>query len=291
MNQPNLIKVHEAPFKPSSGYWAILIHLIVFAIGTVCFFYEWLASAGVFLYAVCLVGLRGYFVVEPNNAKVMILFGEYKGTVKSIGLHWANPFMQRTGVSLRARNLNGEKLKVNDNAGNPIVIAAVIVWQVEDTAKAIFEVEDYELFVSIQSEAAVRSLAGTYPYDQHDQASDISLRSGAGVVTKVLEDELSERLGRAGIKVIEARLSHLAYAQEIAQAMLQRQQAAAIVAARREIVEGAVSMVEMTLARLAEHQTVQLSEARKAALVSNLLVVLCSDRAAQPVVPAGSDDM
>jgi regulator of protease activity HflC (stomatin/prohibitin superfamily) len=232
----------------------------------------------------------GFFINNPNESKVLILFGEYKGTVKDYGFFWANPFLVKKNVSLRARNLNGATLKVNDKLGNPIEIAAVIVWQVRDTAKATLEVDDYHQFVIIQSEAAVRHLANSFPYDTFDDDHEpgLTLRAGAEKVNELLELELNERLARAGIFVLEARISHLAYASEIAGAMLQRQQAIAVVAARRQIVEGAVGMVEMALDRLSEKQIVNLDEERKAAMVSNLLVVLCGEKAVHPVLNAGT---
>jgi regulator of protease activity HflC (stomatin/prohibitin superfamily) len=232
----------------------------------------------------------GFFIINPNESKVLILFGEYKGTVKDYGFFWANPFMVKKNVSLRARNLNGSTLKVNDKLGNPIEIAAVIVWQVRDTAKAILEVDDYQQFVVIQSEAAVRHLANTFPYDTFDDDHEpgLTLRAGAEKVNELLELELNERLARAGIFVLEARISHLAYASEIAGAMLQRQQAIAVVAARRQIVEGAVGMVEMALDRLSEKKIVDLDEERKAAMVSNLLVVLCGEKSVHPILNAGT---
>lgn len=235
----------------------------------------------------CLLGL---FIVNPNEARVLVLFGRYAGTVKANGFFWANPFLVKRRISLRARNLNGEKIKVNDKAGNPIQIAAVVVWQVSDTYRASFDVERFEDYVVVQSEAAVRHLAGAYPYDTYedDTAETMTLRGGTDQVNAQLERELEERFSRAGIKVVEARISHLAYAPEIAEAMLRRQQATAVVAARQQIVEGAVSMVEMALQRLAEHKVVDLDEERRATMVSNLLVVLCSESSATPVVNAGT---
>lgn len=232
----------------------------------------------------------GLFIVNPNDARVLLLFGTYKGTVKGNGFCWANPFLVKKRITLRARNLNGEKIKVNDKGGNPIQIAAVVVWQVEDTFRASFDVEDYEHYVVVQSEAAVRHLAGRYPYDtfEDDAEESMTLRGGTDHVNGVLEKELSERFDRAGIRVVEARISHLAYAPEIAEAMLRRQQATAVVAARFQIVEGAVSMVELALQRLSEKNVVVLDEERKAAMVSNLLVVLCSESAAAPVINAGT---
>jgi len=234
--------------------------------------------------------LAGLFVVNPNDSRVLVLFGTYKGTVKTNGFFWANPFYVKKKITLRARNLNGEKIKVNDKAGNPIQIAAVVVWQVEDTYKASFEVDNYDHYVVVQSEAAVRHLAGSYPYDTFDDHDEetLTLRGGTDRVSDVLERELAERFARAGIKVMEARLSHLAYAPEIAEAMLRRQQASAVVAARTQIVNGAVSMVELALARLSANHVVELDEDKKAAMVSNLLVVLCSETSASPVVNAGT---
>lgn len=233
----------------------------------------------------------GLFVINPNDAKVMVLFGSYSGTARKNGFFWANPFFVKRKLSLRARNLSGQKVKVNDKVGNPIEIAAVIVWQVNDTFKAAFEVDDYEQYVVNQSETAVRHLAQSYPYDSFEdegQEHGLTLRSGADQVNKLLERELKERLARAGVTVIEARLSHLAYAPEIAEAMLRRQQATAVVAARSRIVQGAVSMVEMALHQLSERHLVELDEERRAAMVSNLLVVLCSESAASPVINTGT---
>src|SRR6185369_8971821 len=236
---------------------------------------------------VLIVCIFGFFVVNPNEGRVMQLFGDYKGTVKTAGLRWANPFYSKRHISLRVRNFESGRLKVNDNDGNPIEIAAVVVWRVVDTAEAVFEVDNYENYVKVQTEAAVRNLATRYTYDSHEE-HQTSLRGSTAAVAKDLQHEIQERLAKAGVDVIEARLSHLAYAPEIAAAMLRRQQAGAIIAARQKIVEGAVGMVDMALARLAESNQVQLDEERKAAMVSNLLVVLCSDRDAQPVVNTGT---
>ncbi|HNR92856.1 MAG TPA: SPFH domain-containing protein [Dokdonella sp.] len=230
---------------------------------------------------------KGLFAVQPNVGRVMQLFGRYQGTVRDQGLRWTNPLYSRESVSLRVRNFESGKLKVNDSDGNPIEIGAIVVWQVVDTAEAVFMVDDYENFVHIQAEAALRQMATSYPYDAHDD-KDIALRSHGKEVNAHLRDEIQERLAKAGVEVIEARISHLAYAQEIAQAMLQRQQAGAIVAARERIVEGAVSMVEMALAELGKRGVVDLDNERRAAMVSNLLVVLCGDRSTQPVVNTGS---
>jgi regulator of protease activity HflC (stomatin/prohibitin superfamily) len=244
-------------------------------------------ALGVFLVAMDVLCWFGLTVVNPNEARVIQLFGVYKGTLKEQGFWWVNPLTTRRRVSLRIRNFESGKLKVNDHIGNPIEIAAVVVWRVTDTAEAVFQVNDYEHFVHVQSEAAVRNLATSYPYDAHEEGQ-ISLRSSAGEIALKLREEIQERLTRAGVDVIEARLSHLAYAPEIANAMLRRQQASAIIAARQKIVEGAVGMVEMALDALSRKQVVQLDEERKAAMVSNLLVVLCSDRDAQPVLNTGT---
>lgn len=229
----------------------------------------------------------GFFTLQPNEAAALLLFGAYRGTVRTEGLQWANAFYCKHKISLRARNLNGEKLKVNDQRGNPIEIAAVVVWRVEDTAQALFDVDNYEKYVSTQSESALRHLASEYPYDDSGEQS-LSLRGSTDEVSRALQVQLEERLSRAGVHVEEARLSHLAYAPEIAGAMLRRQQAEAVVAARFRIVEGAVGMVETALQRLEEHHTIQLDDERKAAMVSNLLVVLCGEQAAQPVVNTGT---
>lgn len=231
--------------------------------------------------------LFGLFMVNPNQGKVLQLFGAYAGTAKVQGLRWANPFFTKKSVSLRVRNFESSRLKVNDLEGNPIEIAAVVVWKVVETAEAVFEVDDYENYVHVQSEAAVRSLATSYPYDAHTE-DQVSLRGNTAAVAEHLKKEIQERLTKAGVDVIEARISHLAYAPEIAAAMLQRQQAGAIIAARQRIVEGAVGMVEMALDGLSQKSIVTLDEERKAAMVSNLLVVLCSDNDAQPVVNTGS---
>ena len=229
----------------------------------------------------------GFYMVAPKEARVLQLFGKYVGTVSQPGLRWSNPFYSKMKVSTRVRNFESSKLKVNDKNGNPIEIAAVIVWEVVDTAEAVFQVDDYEDFVSIQSEAALRNLATSYAYDHHED-DDISLRSNPNEISEALKKEVQERLEKAGVNVIESRISHLAYAAEIANAMLRRQQAMAIIAARQKVVEGAVGMVEMALTHLAERDIVELDAERKAAMVSNLLVVLCSDEAAQPVVNTGS---
>jgi regulator of protease activity HflC (stomatin/prohibitin superfamily) len=237
--------------------------------------------------AVTLFLACGLFLVNPNEGKVLQLFGEYKGTAKEQGLRWANPFLTAKKVSLRIRNFESSHLKVNDIDGNPIEIAAVVVWKVFETAEAVFEVDDYEHYVKVQSEAALRNLATSYAYDAHDDAQ-ISLRGHTGAVADHLKREIGDRLVKAGVEVIEARISHLAYAPEIAAAMLQRQQAGAIIAARQKIVEGAVGMVEMALDMLSQKSIITLDEDRKAAMVSNLLVVLCGDRNTQPVINTGT---
>ena len=229
----------------------------------------------------------GLFMVNPNEGKVLQLFGEYKGTAKQEGLRWANPFLTKKKVSLRVRNFESSRLKVNDIDGNPIEIAAVVVWKVVETAEAIFEVDDYEHYVKVQSESALRNLATSYAYDAHDD-QHVSLRGHTNAVADHLKREIQDRLTKAGVQVLEARISHLAYAPEIAAAMLQRQQAGAIIAARQRIVEGAVGMVEMALDMLSAKSIIQLDEERKAAMVSNLLVVLCGDRNTQPVINTGT---
>jgi regulator of protease activity HflC (stomatin/prohibitin superfamily) len=244
-------------------------------------------TAGLALEVITAFMLKGFFQVAPNEGQVLQLFGKYAGTVRLAGLRWTNPFYSRRRISLRVRNFESGKLKVNDNDGNPIEIAAVVVWQVLDTAEAVFCVDDYENFVHIQSESALRQMAQSYPYDAHDDGQP-SLRSHGEVINNHLRDEIQARLEKAGVQVIESRISHLAYAQEIAQAMLQRQQAGAIIAARTKIVEGAVSMVEMALDQLSQRGVVNLDEERKAAMVSNLLVVLCGERGTQPVVNTGT---
>ncbi|MBL8137901.1 MAG: SPFH domain-containing protein [Acidobacteria bacterium] len=243
-------------------------------------------GAGTGLLVVLLIA-AGLFLVNPNEGRVLQLFGDYKGTAREPGLRWANPFLSKRQVSLRVRNFESSHLKVNDNEGNPIEIASVVVWKVVDTAEAVFEVDDYEHYVRVQAEAALRNLATSYAYDAHDDAHT-SLRGHTAVVADHLKREVQERLARAGVQVIEARISHLAYAPEIAAAMLQRQQAGAIIAARQRIVEGAVGMVDMALQQLSARSIVVLDDERRAAMVSNLLVVLCGERGAQPVVNTGT---
>lgn len=234
-----------------------------------------------------IVLLSGLFIVHPNEAKALVLFGTYKGTVRQDGFWWANPFLTKQSISLRVRNFETAKLKVNDNHSNPIEIAAIVVWKVVDSAEALFEVDDYARYVEVQSESALRGVAVHYAYDSHT-AGELSLSQNTDEVSEALEKALVDRLKKAGVQVVEARISHLAYSPEIAAAMLQRQQASAIISARQKIVEGAVGMVEMALGMLSEKQIVTLDNERKAAMVSNLLVVLCSDHATQPVVNTGS---
>lgn len=278
----------EKVFKAKSGYWMLILVLLLVLgpiAGIVLYKYLWLIALiviGVFL-------AFGFVIVNPNESSVLVLFGAYKGTIKDNGFFWVNPFFMRKNISLRARNLDSQAIKVNDKIGNPIMIGIVLVWKVENTFKAAFEVDDYKHFVDIQTEAAVRKLAGHYPYDNFDdEQAEITLRSGGEEVNQALEEEISERLAIAGIHVHEARINYLAYAQEIAGAMLRRQQATAIVAARVKIVEGAVSMVEMALEQLSKKNIIDLDEEKKAAMVSNLMVVLCSDKDASPVINTGT---
>jgi regulator of protease activity HflC (stomatin/prohibitin superfamily) len=247
----------------------------------------YLAIGGVLLALTCIVLAPGLFTVSPNHGRVLSLFGDYKGTAKKEGLWFTNPFMTKKDISLRVRNFETNKLKVNDARSNPVEIGAIVVWKVIDTAEAMFEVNDYVQYVAMQSESALRALTSIYPYDAHG-TGEITLSTHTSEINKGLVEALHERFAKAGVEVIEARISHLAYAQEIAAAMLQRQQASAIVAARQTIVEGAVGMVEMALDALAQRSIVALDDERKASMVSNLLVVLCSDRAAQPVVNTGT---
>ncbi|QEC75253.1 SPFH domain-containing protein [Mucilaginibacter ginsenosidivorax] len=279
----------EKTINPPSGFAAFALLLVVLAVAAVCLFIGEEPVGAILGVLGFIFILPGLVIVNPNESKVLTLFGKYVGTVKKDGFFWVNPFTVKRKVSLRAFNLNGQQLKVNDSIGNPIEIAAVIVWQIKDTASAVFAVENYIQYVNIQSEAAVRHLANSFPYDNlEDETATITLRGGAEQVSLLLEKELNERLDRAGIEVLEARISHLAYAPEIAHSMLQVQQASAIIAARRLIVEGAVGMVEMALNKLSEKNIVELDEERKAAMVSNLLVVLCGDRSVNPVVNTGT---
>ncbi len=295
------MKTHEIDRKPSNG-WAVLVALFlaVLPLGaygpwailnviehgpsvlSILYIVPWGLAVAVW-FVLCF----GFFTLQPNMSAVLILFGKYTGTAKTSGFKWANPLYMKKKVSMRAHNLNGQKLKVNDLRGNPIEIAVVVVWRVTDTAKAVFDVEDFDDYVSVQSEAALRHLAMAYSYDTFE-GETLSLRGSVDEVSGALQKELEERVAKAGVFVEEARISHLAYAPEIAGAMLQRQQAEAVVAARARIVEGAVGMVEMALAKLEEHKTIDMDEERKAAMVSNLLVVLCGQEHAQPIVNAGT---
>ncbi len=282
----------EKELRSMSGYLLFVIGLLLLFGGFVSIVSGGNPLTGGLISAIGFIVLIGLTVINPNEAVVTTFFGDYMGTMKQNGLRWVNPLFRRKKISLRARNLNGQKLKVNDKLGNPIEIAAVVVWRVGDTAKSSFEVDDYVKYVEIQSEAAVRHLAGIYAYDSMEdedlKIQEVTLRDGSGKINEMLEAELTERLSRAGIDVLESRISHLAYAPEIAGAMLQRQQASAVVAARRQIVNGAVGMVDMALAMLSEKGIVQLDEERKAAMVSNLLVVLCGEKAATPILNAGT---
>ncbi|KGQ19696.1 Membrane protein [Lysobacter dokdonensis DS-58] len=283
----------ENPIRSAAGIPMLLLLLAVLLVGGFLMFNGVRTAAPAWIIAGILINLLAFFclfglyMVEPNQAAVLSLFGKYVGTVKENGLRWNNPFFGKKKVSQRVRNFESGKLKVNELDGSPIEIAAVIVWQVVDSAEAVYNVDDYESFVHIQSESALRAMATSYPYDQHEEGQ-FALRSHAAEISQHLEKELSERLADAGVQVLNARISHLAYAPEIAQAMLQRQQANAIIAARTRIVAGAVGMVEMALAELQKNGVVHLDEERKAQMVSNLLVVLCGERATQPIVNAGT---
>lgn len=278
--------MQEKKLTSVSGYLYVLAALLCFGLAAL------VSYSGILAALLGLIGaflLKGIVVIYPKEAMNATFFGDYVGTIKETGLRWVNPFYSKTKISLRARNLNGQTLKVNDKMGNPVEIAAVVVWQVKDTAKALFEVDNYVNFVQIQSEAAVRKLANSYAYDHmEDEGSSVTLRDSTGLINGFLEEELNERLERAGVDILEARVSHLAYSSEIAGAMLQRQQASAMIAARRLIVEGAVGMVEMALERLDKNGVISLDEERKAAMVSNLLVVLCGEKSVSPVVNTGT---
>jgi regulator of protease activity HflC (stomatin/prohibitin superfamily) len=276
-----------------SGYSALLaiLALIAIAVLGIVFYNQDPLAIGVAVILFICAGLviAGLLILNPNECAVLTLFGDYKGTIKNNGFFWVNPFYVKKKISLRARNLNREPIKVNDKLGNPIMIGIVMVWKVEDTVKAAFEVDDYSHFVDIQSESATRKLAGHYAYDNFDdEQKETTLRSGGEEVHLALERELSERLERAGIRVLEARISYLAYSSEIAGAMLRRQQATAVVAARTKIVEGAVSMVELALDQLSKKKVIELDEDKKATMISNLMVVLCSDKDTTPVVNTGT---
>jgi len=278
----------EKTNKPLSGYLMLFVELGILTL-SISAMVNGLYLAGTIASIAFIMLLPGFFIVEPNKAMVLLLFGAYKGTVKANGFFWVNPFMAKKKISLRVRNFENKPVKVNDKIGNPVMIGTIVVWQVEDTFKASFDVEDYENFVHLQADAAVRKMAGVYPYDDFEtENEEVTLRSGVEEVNQSLEDEISDRLQHAGIKVLEARISHLAYASEIASAMLQRQQATAIVAARRKIVDGAVGMVEMALEDLKLKDIIDFDEEKKAAMVSNLMVVLCSDRSPSPVLNVGT---
>ena len=278
----------EKSFTARSGYLFILLEVLFLALAITGFINELIIPSMVLIVLFVLIA-PGFLAVDPNQSFVLVLFGAYKGTIKDNGFFWVNPFFVKKKFSLRARNFNSEPIKVNDKLGNPIMIGLVLVWKVDETYRAAFGVDEYEHFVVVQSEAALRKLAGLYPYDNiEDDHAKITLRDGGEEVNQMLESEIRERLDIAGIYVIEARINYIAYAQEIAQAMLKRQQATAIVAARFKIVEGAVSMVEMALSELSKREIVTLDEDKKATMVSNLLVVLCGDKEATPVVNTGT---
>ena len=278
----------EKPFKPQSGYFWLLIVLILISATLYGLFYRQ-QLLYLLLFIPFILTLIGFFIIYPNQSKVLTLFGAYKGTVKANGFFWANPFFVKKSISLRARNFDSERVKVNDKIGNPVLISVILVWRVENTFKAAFDVDDYEHFVRVQTDAAVRELAASYPYDTFDDnEEEISLRSDFGEVNSLLEKMLGERLAIAGIEVLEARIGYLAYAPEIANSMLKRQQATAIVAARFKIVEGAVSMVEQALEELSSKNIIDFDDEKKAAMVSNLMVVLCGDRDATPIVNTGT---
>ncbi|GEQ86862.1 hypothetical protein ULMS_23700 [Patiriisocius marinistellae] len=281
---------NEKSVTPASGYMMLFLFVIFFfgSIAAIIMFKNPLFGLGILI---AIIMLPGFIMVNPNGSRVLLLFGEYKGTIRKNGLYWVNPLYTKTKMSLRARNFDSERLKVNDKMGNPIIISTILVWRVNDTHKAAFDVDNYENFVRIQTDAAVRELASKYPYDNFADEGldeDITLRSSMGEVNEALEKELEERLAIAGIEVLESRIGYLAYANEIASAMLKRQQATAIVAARHKIVEGAVSMVEMAINQLSKKQVIDLDEERKAAMVSNLMVILCGDKDASPIVNAGT---
>lgn len=280
----------EKSSSPSNGYFMLFVFIVLFfgsIFGLIAFKLPWFILGIV----IALFLAPGFLLVNPNESRVLLLFGDYRGTVKKNGLFWTNPFYTKKKISLRARNFDSERLKVNDKLGNPVMISTILVWRVRDTYKASFDVDNFENFVVVQTDAAVRKLASLYPYDNFADEGldeDITLRSSMNEVSDALEKELEERLEIAGIEVLEARIGYLAYANEIASAMLKRQQATAIVAARHKIVEGAVSMVEMALDELGKKEIVHLDEERRAAMVSNLMVILCGDKDASPVVNAGT---
>lgn len=280
----------EKIIVPANGYFMLFVFLVVF-FGSIVTIVSLETPLPIITIVLALVMAFGFIMVQPNGSRVLLLFGKYVGTIKKNGFYWVNPFYTKKKISLRASNFDSERLKVNDKLGNPVMISTILVWRVQDTYKAAFDVDNYENFVRVQTDAAVRKLASMYPYDNfadegHDE--DITLRSSVNEVSEALEKEIDERLSIAGIEVLEARIGYLAYAQEIANAMLKRQQATAIVAARHKIVQGAVSMVEMAIEELNKNEIVELDEERKAAMVSNLMVVLCGDKEAAPVVNTGT---
>ena len=280
----------EKIIKPANGYLMLVVVLVMFLAG-VALTVNFDNPVYLLISLIGFIGFFGFILVNPNTSKVILLFGKYVGTIKDNGLYWANPLYRKKSISLRASNFDSERLKVNDKLGNPIMISTILVWRVTDTYKAAFDVDNFENFVRVQTDAAVRKLASMYPYDNfadEGHTEDITLRSSVNEVSEALEKEIDERLSIAGIEVLEARIGYLAYAQEIASAMLKRQQATAIVAARHKIVQGAVEMVEMALNELNKKQIVDLDDERKAAMVSNLLVILCGDKEASPVVNAGT---
>ncbi|MEE4000882.1 SPFH domain-containing protein [Tenacibaculum sp. FZY0031] len=280
----------EKIIKPANGYLMFFIVLILF-IGGIALAVKSENPIFILMSVLAFILALGFILVNPNSSKVLLFFGKYVGTVKQNGLYWANPLYKKKTISLRASNFDSERLKVNDKLGNPVMISTILVWRVTETYKAAFDVDNYENFVRVQTDAAVRKLASMYPYDNfadEGHEEDITLRSSVNEVSEALEKELEERLAIAGIEVLEARIGYLAYAQEIASAMLKRQQATAIVAARHKIVQGAVDMVDMALQELNKKEIVELDEERKAAMVSNLLVILCGDKEASPVVNAGT---
>lgn len=288
-SKPTIMK-EEKIIVPANGYLMLFLFLILFIGGIAAFAITktpWFSLVIV----IALLISPGFLMVQPNNSRVLLLFGKYVGSVKRNGFYWVNPFYTKTKISLRASNFDSERLKVNDKLGNPVMISTILVWRVQNTYKAAFDVDNFENFVRVQTDAAVRKLASMYPYDNFADEGldeDITLRSSVNEVSEALEIELEERLAIAGIEVLEARIGYLAYAQEIASAMLRRQQATAIVAARHKIVEGAVSMVEMALHELSKKNIIDLDEERKASMVSNLMVILCSDKDATPIVNAGT---
>ncbi|MBW1295133.1 SPFH domain-containing protein [Aquimarina litoralis] len=278
----------ETQIKATNGY-VMLIILLLFIVGMIVGLVVMETPLFLILMLPIILIIKGFFIVNPNSSKVLVLFGAYKGTVRDNGFFWANPFYSRQKISLRARNFDSERVKVNDKIGNPIMINVILVWQVADTYKSAFDVDNYEEFVKVQTDAAVRKLAGSYPYDNFDdEQAKFTLRSGMDEVNEALENEITERLAIAGIKVMEARIGYLAYAPEIASSMLKRQQAVAIVAARKKIVEGAVGMVEDALQKLSTDNIIDFDDDKKASMVSNLMVVLCGDKEAVPVVNAGT---